>query len=113
MSASSFGTANQAASPMLMCIGLQADCRTLLVQPEVIWVDNSTATAAQLHRLLPTLRWVKEDVTHMMRQIMRELPRGHPMIVRAWRMWQTHVVCFPGSDRTVALIGAGMPHIMP
>lgn len=43
-------------------------------------MDNSAATAAQLHRVLPSLKWVKEDVTHMMRRIMRELPRGHPMI---------------------------------
>jgi hypothetical protein len=63
-----------------MCTGSQADHCIPLPQPEAIWVDNSAAVAALLHRVLPSLKWVKEDVTHMMRRIMRELPRGHPLI---------------------------------
>ena len=103
MSARVLGASKPLALPPLMCARSQADHCILLLQPEAIWVDNSAAVAGLLHRVLPSLKWVKEDVTHMMRQIMRELPRGHPMIseklIHGLLMYC--VLCLPASDRIV------------
>ena len=66
-------------------------------------MDISAAVAGLLHRVLPSLKWVKGDVTHMMRRIMRELPRGHPMIseklIHGLLMYCA--LCLPASDRIV------------
>ncbi|GAQ92967.1 hypothetical protein KFL_012280010 [Klebsormidium nitens] len=47
--------------------------------PKFMWVDNSRTVAAQLYGAIPSLSWVLEDATHVMRRVFETIPDAHSL----------------------------------